>query len=135
MTDKQGTGIDGQCNALCGAGMIRKQMPLSPALSRQGRGLVNSRPAGVTRSKTLPQNKTKTFENKATKEEKLIKILIPSHNPVLLLPWVTVSIIYIVVQTKHAQLSGAVLPDTQEDVTDVFFSIRYESYFCCVMKS
>lgn len=75
------------------------------------------------------------MENKATKEKSLLKILIHSHKAVLLFPWETVSIIYIVVQTKHVQLSGAVLPDSQEDIIDVFFSIRDESYFCCVTKS
>ena len=38
-----------------------------------------------------------------------------------ILPWVTVSIMYIVVQTKRTQLSGAVLPDTHEDIIDVIF--------------
>lgn len=98
---------------------------------RQGRGRVNSRPAGETRGKTLPQNKTKTVENKATKEKSLLKILVHSYKPILLFPWVTVSIMYIVVQTKRTQLSGAVLPD----IIDVFFPIRDESYFCCVVKS
>lgn len=95
------------------------------ACRRQGRGLVNSRPAGVTPSKTLPQNKTKTVENNATKEEKLIKNPPTQSQTNTIITVGDCSILYIVVQTRHVQLSGAVLPDTQEDLIDViFFSLE-----------